>query len=211
VSISIPQEKNGTATCSIVIPTRNPSKTIKHCLNSVQEQSYKNTETIIVDSKSSDDTASISERMGCKVIFTKWKTLGARYIGFKVSAGNFILMLDSDQILEKSAVERCVRLLQEQKYDMLCLEEMAYTSKTFLEKLYQADRRLVIMKLIFKSTHWMGVCRQDFTIEIFSKMHTKTYQRHFIHLFYYPKIPYSTMKHGSIQQMLEWSQKQYTI
>jgi len=81
--------------------------------------------------------------MGCKVIFTKWKTLGARYRGFKASAGNFILMLDSDQILEKSAIERCVRLLLDQKYDMLCLEEMAYRSKTFIGKLYQADRRLV--------------------------------------------------------------------
>jgi hypothetical protein len=52
-------------------------------------------------------------------------------------------MLDSDQILEKSAIERCVRFLQERKYDMLCLEEIAYRSKTFIEKLYQADRRLV--------------------------------------------------------------------
>jgi glycosyltransferase involved in cell wall biosynthesis len=128
---------------SIVTPTRNSSKTIEHCITSVQEQSYRNTETIIVDSTSSDDTASISERMGCKVIFTKWKTLGARYRGFKASTGNFILMLDSDQILEKSAIERCVRLLLDQKYDMLCLEEMAYRSKTFIEKLYQADRRLV--------------------------------------------------------------------
>jgi glycosyltransferase involved in cell wall biosynthesis len=97
---------------SIVIPTRNSSKTIEHCINSVQEQSYRNTETIIVDSKSTDDTASISERMGCRVIFTKWKTLGARYIGFLASAGKFILMLDSDQILEKSAIARCVRFLQ---------------------------------------------------------------------------------------------------
>jgi glycosyltransferase involved in cell wall biosynthesis len=128
---------------SIVIPARNSSKTIEHCINSVQEQSYRNTETIIVDSKSTDDTASISERMGCRVIFTKWKTLGARYIGFLASAGKFILMLDSDQILEKSAIERCVRFLQERKYDMLCLEEIAYRSKTFIEKLYQADRRLV--------------------------------------------------------------------
>lgn len=127
---------------SVVIPTRNSAKTIESCINSIHEQSYQNTETIIVDSKSIDETTNISKRLGCNhVISTDWKLLGARYEGFKVAAGDYILMLDSDQILEKSTIERC--LVSSQQSDMLCLEEMPYKPRTFVEKLNEADRQLI--------------------------------------------------------------------
>jgi glycosyltransferase involved in cell wall biosynthesis len=127
---------------SVVIPTKNSSKTLESCIQSIQKQSYPNIETIIVDSKSNDDTLNISNSLGCKqVISTNWKLLGARYEGLKVATGDYILMLDSDQILEKSAIERCVVLAQ--RYDMLCLEEMPYEPRTFVEKLNQADRQLI--------------------------------------------------------------------
>jgi glycosyltransferase involved in cell wall biosynthesis len=127
---------------SVVIPTKNSSKTLESCIQSIQKQSYPNIETIIVDSKSNDDTLNISNSLGCKqVISTNWKLLGARYEGLKVATGDYVLMLDSDQILEKSAIERCVVLAQ--RYDMLCLEEMPYEPRTFVEKLNQADRQLI--------------------------------------------------------------------
>jgi glycosyltransferase involved in cell wall biosynthesis len=132
----------GSPTVSVVIPTRNSAKTIGSCIRSVLEQSYQKTELIIVDSNSADDTVSISNRMGCqKVISTQWKLLGARYEGFRAAVGGYILMLDSDQILEESAIERC--MLSSQKYEMLCLEEMPYQPKTFIDRLNQADRRLI--------------------------------------------------------------------
>jgi glycosyltransferase involved in cell wall biosynthesis len=127
---------------SVVIPTKNSSKTLESCIQSIQKQSYPKIETIIVDSKSNDDTLNISNSLGCKqVISTNWKLLGARYEGLKVATGDYILMLDSDQILDKSAIERCVVLAQ--RYDMLCLEEMTYEPRTFVEKLNQADRQLI--------------------------------------------------------------------
>jgi glycosyltransferase involved in cell wall biosynthesis len=127
---------------SVVIPTKNSSKTLESCIQSIQKQSYPNIETIIVDSKSNDDTLNISNSLGCKqVISTNWKLLGARYEGLKVATGDYILMLDSDQILETSAIERCIVFAQ--RYDMLCLEEMSYKPRTFVEKLNQADRQLI--------------------------------------------------------------------
>jgi glycosyltransferase involved in cell wall biosynthesis len=55
---------------SIVIPTRNSSNTIEECLLAIQKQSYKNIETIVVDSKSTNDTREIATSRGCKVIST---------------------------------------------------------------------------------------------------------------------------------------------
>jgi glycosyltransferase involved in cell wall biosynthesis len=126
---------------SVVIPTKNSAHKIENCLISIRNQSYANIEVIVVDSKSTDDTLDISARMGCKVISTDWKVLGARYKGFKIAVGDYVVMLDSDQILEHSSIERSMLLME--KYDMLCLAEMTYEGKTFIEKLYEADRRLV--------------------------------------------------------------------
>jgi glycosyltransferase involved in cell wall biosynthesis len=126
---------------SIVIPTKNSAHTIEKCLRSVREQSYQNSEVIVVDTESTDDTLNIAARMGCRVISTDWKLLGARYRGFKAANGHYVLMLDSDQILESKAIERATSLAE--KYDMLHLEEMSYESKTVMEKMYQADRRLI--------------------------------------------------------------------
>ena len=126
---------------SIVIPTRNSSRTIEECLLAIQKQSYQNIETIIVDSKSTDDTREIATAIGCKVILTDWKLLGARYLGCKAAVGDYVLMLDSDHVLVHDTVERSLRLFE--TYDMLCLEEASYHSRTLIEKMFEADRRLI--------------------------------------------------------------------
>ena len=126
---------------SIVIPTRNSGRTLEQCLKCILRQTYTNLEVIIVDTNSTDNTLDITARMKCNVIFTDWRLLGARYEGCKVASGDYIVLLDSDQFLEDSSIERCMLLAQE--YDMLCLEEMTYEAKTFIEKLYDSDRRLV--------------------------------------------------------------------
>jgi glycosyltransferase involved in cell wall biosynthesis len=126
---------------SVVIPTKNSAKTIEACIMSVFGQSYQNIETIIVDTKSTDDTVRMLSRMKCKIVSTTWKLLGARYEGFKVASGEYIVLLDSDQILENSSIERSVLLSQ--KYDMLCLEEKPSVTKNWIDKMFEADRRLV--------------------------------------------------------------------
>jgi glycosyltransferase involved in cell wall biosynthesis len=127
---------------SIIIPTYNSEKTLAKCLDSVKKQTYKNIETIVVDSYSKDDTIKIAKSFNVKVMQTSWKLLGSRYLGFKESAGHVILLLDSDQILEETTVERALKLLNN-GYDMLCLEEHVFKPKGWLSKLFEADRRLV--------------------------------------------------------------------
>ena len=126
---------------SIVIPTRNSSSTIGECLSAVEKQSYQNIEVLIVDSNSKDDTAKIAATKGCSLIFTDWKLLGARYLGCKAALGEFVLMLDSDQLLLEDTVERSLPLFKD--YDMLCLGEKSYTSNTLIQKMFEADRRLI--------------------------------------------------------------------
>jgi len=126
---------------SVTIPTRNSGDVIAECLASVKRQSYPNIETLVVDSNSTDKTKEIVESFGAKFISYEGKLLGARHEGFLQSEGDFILLLDSDQIPELTAVERAVSMMDD--YDMLVLEELSYKPKGFFEKLYEADRKLI--------------------------------------------------------------------
>ena len=126
---------------SITIPTRNSVKTLSSCLNAIENQTYSNIEVIVIDSNSTDETIDVAKRNSTQTISTNWKLLGARYVGLQASKGEYVLLLDSDQILYPSTIERLVE--QAQRYDMLCLEETAYNPQTFLEKLFVADRNLV--------------------------------------------------------------------
>ena len=126
---------------SISIPTRNSSKTLKLCLESILASTYPNIEIIVVDGNSTDNTVKIAEEYGAKVINCNWGLLGARYMGFMASRGSYILMLDSDQVLEPTTIERSIEAFK--FYDMLVLEEMSYKPKTVIERLFHYDRELI--------------------------------------------------------------------
>jgi glycosyltransferase involved in cell wall biosynthesis len=126
---------------SVTIPTRNSAKTLTGCLEAIRNQTYQNFEIIIIDSNSTDNTVELAKQYSAQTISTDWKLLGARYLGLQASKGKYVLLLDSDQILYPTTIERLVQ--EAQKYDMMCLEETAYNPQTFLEKLFVADRNLV--------------------------------------------------------------------
>ena len=127
---------------SVVIPTYNSERTLPACLTSIRKQTYKNLEVIVVDSYSKDNTVEIARRFKARVLRTKGALLWARYIGHAHSKGDIELLLDSDQILHPTAIERGVRLIG-QGYDMLILEEKSYKPRTPVQWLSYADKTYI--------------------------------------------------------------------
>jgi len=124
---------------SIVIPTYNSEKTLPLCLESIKRQTYKNIEVIVVDSYSADRTVDIAERYGAKIIRTHGGLLWARYLGHLYARGEIEVLLDSDQILNPTTIERGTRAILE-GYDMLILEEKSYKPRTAVQWLFYFDR-----------------------------------------------------------------------
>lgn len=127
---------------SVVIPTYNSENTLPLCLESVRRQTYRNIEIIIVDSYSVDKTIGIAKKFGARIFQTHGGLLWARYLGHLYARGEIELLLDSDQILEPSAIARGVRMILE-GYDMLILEERSYKPKTLIQWLFYFDRKHV--------------------------------------------------------------------
>jgi glycosyltransferase involved in cell wall biosynthesis len=126
---------------SVVIPTRNSSSTISACIESVKNQSYSHVEIIVVDTNSTDGTVKLCEMNNVLVVKSEWQRLGSRSMGLSRSSGKYILMLDSDQFLEPNCIKNSVILMEE--YDMICLEEKTLNAKTIIQKMYEADRKLI--------------------------------------------------------------------
>lgn len=129
---------------TISVPTYNSEKTLKRCLDSIKNQTYKNIEINIIDASSKDQTISIAKKNGIKKIkICNNSLLASRYEGVKMAKGKYVLILDSDQILNYDSIEQAVKMAQSQKLDMLSLEEIPYSTKKFLEKLFDSDRKLI--------------------------------------------------------------------
>lgn len=128
---------------SISIPTYNSEPFLELCLKAIRSQSYKNIEINIVDGGSKDATIAVAKKYGVRdIIVNKGSLMEARLAGVKKSNGEYVLLLDSDQLLEKNAIEQCINQIQENK-DMVILGEDVYKQETILEKLFHLDRKLV--------------------------------------------------------------------
>ena len=125
---------------SVNIATYNSARTLTKCLDSVKNQTYKNIEIVIMDSYSRDGTLDIAKSYGAKIVCAP--TLAtARKAGADASAGAYIMILDSDQVLEPNVIEACVNACEKEGYDGVTLfEKSLITKNTFVERVIAYDK-----------------------------------------------------------------------
>ena len=113
---------------SVIIPVYNTKEYLKECIDSILNQTIDLFEVIIVDDGSTDGSLELinqyaESHSNIRVISQKNCGLGAaRNIGLKISKGEYIYFIDSDDILEKNALEYCYNLASKNKLDMLTFE-----------------------------------------------------------------------------------------
>lgn len=97
---------------SVIIPVYNVEEYILECLKSLEKQTFKNFEIILVDDGTTDSSIQIAEDylsesiMSYKIIHQKNKGLpAARNTGIKNAKGKYICYLDSDDIFETHHLE----------------------------------------------------------------------------------------------------------
>jgi glycosyltransferase involved in cell wall biosynthesis len=114
---------------SVVIPTYNSARTLAKCLSSVERQTLKDYEVIIVDGLSRDETKSIARKIAernpaFKYIETRYKFQAPkRSIGIKASKGKYIFFLDSDQYMMPRLLEKAVEYAERESVEALKIPE----------------------------------------------------------------------------------------
>jgi glycosyltransferase involved in cell wall biosynthesis len=129
---------------TITVPTFNSARSLAMCLKALREVSYPDIEMSIVDSYSTDDTVSIAKQYGVNnIYFYRGGLLGSRLQGIRNAKGAYVLLLDSDQILSKQSIRRCVKQCARQGRDMIALEEDVYECTNWLQWLFKMDRKVI--------------------------------------------------------------------
>lgn len=102
---------------SVVVPVYNVEPYLCRCVDSILDQTYQNLEIILVDDGSPDNCPAICDEYvkkdaRIKVIHKVNGGLSdARNVGMTAANGDFLMFVDSDDWLEKSAVECLYQLL----------------------------------------------------------------------------------------------------
>jgi glycosyltransferase involved in cell wall biosynthesis len=109
---------------SIIVPSFNRASLLTETLKSVLEQTYSNWECIIVDDGSKDETVKVLQKYCAKDARfqnhsrPQGRPKGAnacRNFGFVLSRGDYILFLDSDDVLDKNCLLERVEIISKTK------------------------------------------------------------------------------------------------
>jgi len=125
---------------SIIIPTKNSSKTIAACLGSIANQYYKNVEILVIDNYSTDSTTEIARRYTSAVY-----TLGPERsfqinYGAKMASGKYIYRVDSDFVLEPNVISAAVNEAETNGYGAIIIHNTSDPTVSFWAKVRKFER-----------------------------------------------------------------------
>lgn len=106
---------------SIIIPARNEEKILGRLLSSINRQTLKPHEVIVIDDQSEDATAEVARAAGCTVISSPDLPEGwtgkpwACWKGAQKATGDLFLFLDADTFLEREGLAKIVSTYLDKK------------------------------------------------------------------------------------------------
>lgn len=131
---------------SIVIPTFNHAEFLNKALDSVVSQSYEHWEAIVIDNHSTDKTSEIvNNYKDSRIKYFKINNYGiiakSRNLGIKVSRGEWIAFLDSDDWWSKDKLKHCAKNFND-KVDLIYHKlQIIYDVKKFKLKIKKSVGR----------------------------------------------------------------------
>jgi teichuronic acid biosynthesis glycosyltransferase TuaG len=165
-----------TPVVSIITPSFNSEKFISETIQSVQNQTYKNWEMVIVDDCSSDETVAIVTKMALQdnriKFFQSEKNLGtgiARNMALAKTKGRYISFLDADDLWKPQKLEKQMNFLETNNvpftfsfYD--CIDEEGKP----LNKKVEAPRNISYRQLFF--CNYVGNLTGIYDVNYFGKI-----------------------------------------
>ena len=110
---------------SIVIPAYNSEKYIKDCILSLQRQTYKNIEIIVVNDGSKDSTLEILNELAKEynnLIVLTQENHGIAYTrnrGIEFATGEYLMFMDNDDSMKEDCIEMLLSRILETDADMV--------------------------------------------------------------------------------------------
>lgn len=164
----------------------NASKYIKFSIKSILSQSYKNWELIIIDDFSKDDSVKIIKQIKNKKIklFALKKHIGrtnALNYGLKKIRGNFVAILDADDVSLNDRLEKQIMFMQKNSDIKLVATWFKLIDKNGkMLKIVKSSTNLIAIKKKMQYKNIIGHSTVMFRKEILKKI--KNYPKNFIYM-----------------------------
>jgi len=175
-------KKEDTILISIVVPVYNVEDELPRCIESLINQTYKNIEIILVNDGSIDGSPSIcnsykEKDTRIRVIHKQNGGLSdARNSGLKISKGEYILFVDSDDYIEIDSCRKFINNLSNRNVDIIVGEakkinnnEVSYFRHTNLVdgKEYSAEEYIkkAIVASEWYAPVWLNMYRREFLFD----------------------------------------------
>lgn len=121
---------------TVIVPAYNSEKYIQKCIDTVKEQTFKDYEMLIINDGSTDNTLKIIEENikaynWLRVITIENHGQGyARNLGIREAKGDYILFLDSDDLLSPETLELTVKRIESDESDLVFFDWIRYSPDT---------------------------------------------------------------------------------
>lgn len=142
---------------SVIIPVYNVEKYVKDAVESIQNQSYKNLEIIIIDDGSTDHTYDIVNKLAKQdnriKLYRNEKNLNivkTLNFGLSVANGEYIARMDGDDISAVDRIEKKVKFLEENKdFDLVGCSVMAINDRGSVigQTIYYSNQKILLKNL----------------------------------------------------------------
>lgn len=173
-------------TLTVIIPVYNTEAYLRDCLDSVISQTVPFDDVIIINDGSTDKSRDICDYYAksasyIRLVDTENHGLGAaRNTGIEMATGDYMLFLDSDDMLDARTVEKLTHSLKKHAEDILYFDASAFSdSAEDGERLKWYERKGEVSTESMKGAEWlemvyphsffisacMAVYRRDYIIE----------------------------------------------
>ena len=146
---------------SVILPVYNAEKYLKHCLDSIVKQTYRNLELLLIDDGSTDMSFAICAEYArqdkrLKIIHqTNLGTASARNKGLLLAKGKYIHFIDNDDcLLHKNYYAQMLKKALTTNADMTCSEVYYERGKQYLN--FTQTKSLVIGRDKISLACWKG-------------------------------------------------------
>jgi glycosyltransferase involved in cell wall biosynthesis len=124
---------------TVVVPNFNGANYLRDSIDSVLAQDYTNLEVIVVDDGSTDASITILESYAGNITLVKQSNKGsaaARNSGLSLAKGEFIALLDSDDVWIENKLSTQMSLLEEQGLDLVYCAGQEFSDSSTLGTLH---------------------------------------------------------------------------
>lgn len=173
---------------SIIIPVYNTASFVKEAVDSIQNQTLKDIEILIIDDGSTDNSLSIAKELAKRddrIQIYSQENQGqsvARNKGISHAKGEYLYFMDSDDYLEPQTLKCCIDKCKKHNLDFICFDadilnkennhflNLTYQRKTFTdEKIVYKGERLLNLQLEnhgYSPVPWLNFIRKKYLDEI---------------------------------------------